>query len=449
MEDQYIIAIPSYKRSSLLNARTLKTLHDLGIPASKIHVFVVEEDKETYETELNREWYGKIVVGVPTIVAQRQFIVDYFTEGQWIISLDDDIESLDLSLTEFKTADEFFRKAFATCVEEEAYLWGIYPVFNEYFRKDRQPVTTSISFVVGAFYGFINRHDDDLKTHLAKNKEDVERSILYYLKDKKIIRFNRIGFKTKYYGSDGGGLGNKKSRLETNKADAVALNETYPDLTRIKIRKDGMYEIVLRPAPPKRVRKPKKATMEIPPLADAVEVDEFPDETVEPDTLRVLPPLPESETAKLLELVKKRQVPKQSQGRGRSTTFGEHRSMTLGLIKGRVTRRYELSYNSKRMPDLYDEVVRVGKLICPFEFQAIHVNHNVQCPRHIDGNNAGKSVIISIGEYEGGSLHVENYGEFITKNHPMVFDGGKNYHWNDPITSGDKYSFVYFSSSNV
>jgi hypothetical protein len=415
-------------------------------------VFIVAEEEEAYATDLNPEWYGSLVVGVKGLVAQRQFITDHHPTGTHIISLDDDIEGLDLSLTAYQTADEFFKDAFNTCEKEKAFLWSVYPVFNPYFRKERKPVTTDISFAIGAFFGYICRpNDPELMTPLSPsgNKEDVERSIRFYLKDGKVVRFNRIGFKTKYYGADGGGLGTFKDRVETMKENAIALNEAFPDFTRIKVRKNGMYEVVLRPAPPKRVRKPKKTPMEIPPLADAVEVDEFPDETVEPDTLRVLPPLPESETAKLLELVKMRQVPKQSQGRGRSTTFGEHRSMTLGLIKGRVTRRYELSYNSKRMPELYDEVVRVGKLICPFEFQAIHVNHNVQCPRHIDGNNAGKSVIISIGEYEGGSLHVENYGEFITKNHPLLFDGGKNYHWNDPITSGDKYSFVYFSSSNV
>lgn len=443
--ENYTICIPSYRRSAICNSKTLKTLHDLGVSKDKIKVFIVAEEEEAYATELTPEWYGSLVVGVKGLVHQRNFITDYHPAGTYIVSLDDDIEGLDLSLTDFKTADEFFHEAFRTCVKENAFLWSVYPVFNAYFRKERKPVTTDISYAIGAFYGYINRpNDPSLMTplSLSGNKEDVERSIRYYLKDGKVVRFNRIGFKTKYYGADGGGLGTFKDRVENMKENAIALNDAFPDLTRIKVRKTGMYEIVLRPAPPKRVRKPKVAkpteeeniVLPVAPVAD---------ETDEPVWL------PEyTDTSVLLDMLSKVALPKQGGGRGRSKTFGEHRSMTLGYIKGRITRKYGLSYYSKRMPKIYEEVCRIGKEICPFEFSAIHVNHNVQCPRHIDGNNAGRSVIISIGDYEGGSLHIEGKGEFVTKNRPLVFDGGKNYHWNDPITSGNKYSFVFFSSSN-
>lgn len=445
---EYIICIPSYRRSAICNNRTLKTLQELGIPSSKIFVFIVEEDKEAYETDLNPQLYDKLVFGVKGLVNQRKFIRSYFGEGTKIVSMDDDVDSLDLSLTEFKTADEFILNAFETCENEKAFLWGIYPVFNAYFRKERKPVTTEISYIVGAFFGFINRRDADLETTICSNgqKEDVETSIRYYLKDKKVVRFNRIGFKTKYYGTDGGGLGTFKERLEKMKENAVLLNETFPDITRIKVRKNGMTEIVLRSAPPKRARKPK-AKPTIVPLDDAISYEELPplDETDEPVWLS---PLEESETANLFDMLSKVKVPIMSGGRGRSKTFGDHRSMTLGFIKGRVTRKYELSYNSKRMPKIYEEVCRIGKLICPFEFSAIHLNHNVQCPRHIDGNNAGKSVIISIGDYTGGSLFIEGKGEFVTKNKPLIFDGGKFYHWNAPIVSGNKYSLVFFTSSN-
>jgi hypothetical protein len=435
---EYTICIPSYRRSEICNERTLKTLHELGISKDKIKVFIIEEEREIYEKDLNPEYYGALIVGVKGLVAQRQFITDYHAEGTHIISLDDDVESLDLSLTDYQSADEFFKKAFETCIQENAFIWGIYPVFNEYFRKERKAITTEISFVVGAFYGYINRLDDDLKIRLAKNKDDVERSIRYYLKDGKVIRFNKIGFKTKYYGNDGGGLGNMKSRMKIMEEDAHALNAEFPNNTRIKVRKNGMYEIVLRSALPKRIRKTKP-----PPSLEPKESEE----SEEPIWL------PEfADTSNLFEMLSKIIVPMKCSGSGRSKTFGKHRSMTLGYIKARVSRKYDLSYSSKKFPKIYEEVCRIGKLICPFEFTAIHVNHNVQCPRHIDGNNAGKSVLISFGDYEGGSLFIEktpaDKGEFITKNKPLMFDGGKHYHWNSPITSGNKYSLIFFCSSN-
>lgn len=130
---------------------------------------------------------------------------------------------------------------------------------------------------------------------------------------------------------------------------------------------------------------------------------------------------------------------------GRAATFGPHRAMTLGMIRARRTRQYGLSANSKKYPQLYEAIMELGRKICPIEFTAIHVNHNVVCPRHLDGNNVGQSVILSMGDYDGCRLMVEGYGEYDTLNHPLLFDGSKAYHWNTPLTRGNKYSLVFFN----
>jgi hypothetical protein len=430
----YKICIPSYKRSTICNNKTLKTLHELGISKNNIFVFVVAEELDQYKIDLNPDWYEELIVGEKGLVAQRQFITDYFPAWTYIISLDDDIEGLDLSLTDFTSADDFFNYAFAKCEEQDAFLWSVYPVFNPWFRKERKHMTTNLSFCIGAFYGYINRpFDETLMTPLSPsgNKEDVERSIRYYLKDGKVVRFNRVGFKTKYYGTDGGGLGTFKDRLELMKQNAIKLNEAFPDLTRIKIRKNGMYEIVLK----SKVERKRK--MEI---KEEIKID--------PD-IEWLPEVTEEELATLYFMLTNTTIPKLSNKMGRAVTFGVHRSMTLGYVKGRISRKLNLSLYSKKYPYLYDEVVRLGKKICPFEFSAVHINYNVCCPRHIDGNNTGKSMIISLGEYTGGRLFIEGKGEFNTQNHPLIFDGAKHYHWNAPITSGDKYSLVFFSHQKI
>jgi hypothetical protein len=129
---------------------------------------------------------------------------------------------------------------------------------------------------------------------------------------------------------------------------------------------------------------------------------------------------------------------------GRAASFGPHRAMTLGMIKARGTKHYGLSSYSKKYPELYDAVVRFGQKICPIPFSAIHINHNVVCPRHIDGNNVGDSVIVSLGDYEGGKLFIEGHGEFDTNCRPLLFNGSKCFHWNTPILGGNKYSLVFF-----
>ena len=69
----YIIAIPSYKRPETIKTKTLSLLNAHNIPKDKITIFVANEDEyNEYQESLNNEY--KIVVGVPTIGEQRNFI---------------------------------------------------------------------------------------------------------------------------------------------------------------------------------------------------------------------------------------------------------------------------------------------------------------------------------------------------------------------------------------
>ena len=233
----YSIVIPSYRRAKLLQ-KTLLTLDKNNISKECIHVFVVEEELELYRQTLDSY---KIIVGVHGLTQQRQFMEDYFPEGHHIVSMDDDIESIDLSLTSFTSLDQFIRHAFEVCLQKGSYLWGVYPVFNPFFR--RHDIEYGLHFIVGSFYGVINRHGivPSLESYC---KEDVERTILYYLKDGNVVRFSRVGFKTKYYGI--GGLGNFKSRLEVSKLAANYLQQHYPTLGKMWIRKNGMAEFKLK-----------------------------------------------------------------------------------------------------------------------------------------------------------------------------------------------------------
>lgn len=430
----YSIAIPSYKRSTICNNKTLKTLFNLGIPKSKINVFIVEEDLANYQNDLNPDYYNEIIIGVKGLVQQRQFIYEYYPAGTHLINLDDDVESLDLSMTEYATADEFFAKAFQLCVEENCFIWGVYPVYNPFFRQNRTAVTTNLNYIIGAFFGIIIREldNDDLKLTITNegNKEDIERSILYYLKDGKTLRFNKIGFKTKYYGTDGGGLGVFKDRLEIMKTNSIAINNRYPNITKIKIRKNGMYEIVF---------KQKKALPSSIPLSVYI-----PDET---DTPIYLPELNDPDDyLEVYNLLCDTTITKQTGASSRARTFGDYRSIVLGYIKGRATKKYDLSFETKKRPKLYQAVLELGKKICPFEFETIQINHNVVCPRHVDGGNVGKSLIVSMGDYEGCELIIEPFGNYNTNCRPLIFDGNKFYHHNTPLISGDKYSLVFYTN---
>lgn len=242
----YKIAIPSYKRSLLCNNQTLKMLNENKINPSLIYVFVIEQELDDYATNLNPTWYNAIVVGQKGIGNQRQFIRDYFNDGEYVISLDDDIKSVDLSLTEYVKLDDFFNDAFIECVKQKSFIWGVYPVDNKFYREKQKPLSNCLNFIVGAFYGFINRPKcNQLCLHVGDEKEDIEQSILYFKKDGIVLRFNRIGFKTKYYNSVGG-LGGLKDRIYDAKINAEIIEAMYPNYGKIKVRKNGVYEFTLK-----------------------------------------------------------------------------------------------------------------------------------------------------------------------------------------------------------
>ena len=124
--------------------------------------------------------------------------------------------------------------------------------------------------------------------------------------------------------------------------------------------------------------------------------------------------------------------------------FPKHRADTFGLVKKRFTNKVGLSSISIKHPHIYEELQRIGRAIEPsFQFTSIHVNHNVTCPKHVDSNNVGRSLIVGFGKYTGGQLVVED--EVIdTFCNPVIFDGSQKTHWNLPHI-GDKYSLVFYN----
>jgi hypothetical protein len=239
------IAIPTYKRHDILERKTLSTLERGGISPSQIFIFVANEaEKKLYEAIPSTK-YHKIIVGKLGITNQRIFIKHYFPEGSYVVSIDDDIEGVyqlaGNSMKEIKVKP-FFEKALKELKKEKKFMWGIYPAFNVYFMKLVKKKSTGLSFIIGALHGYIVRYDKSLEPNtLSEGKEDYEQSILYYLKDGGVLRFNNVSIKTNFLAK--GGLG--ENRVERNKKSAKYLQRTYPKLVSIFHRINGMTEIRL------------------------------------------------------------------------------------------------------------------------------------------------------------------------------------------------------------
>ena len=263
----YIIAIPSYKRHDIIQQKTLKLLHNHNISRSRIYIFVAnQEEYNIYINNIPINLYNSIIIGKIGLKDQRNYISKYFPENTNIVQMDDDLDDI-VQLYQNKITstlkqkynsktikkiinytksipnlDLFIKQAFKLCKAKKSYLWGVYPLDNAYFMTPT--ITTELKFIVGPFWGCINRHDNDLQLTISE-KENSQRTLQYYTKDGIVIRFNNIGVSTKYYKNKGGMQAESKNRSLEAKKSAEYLHKLYPKLTKITYRKNGFPEIKL------------------------------------------------------------------------------------------------------------------------------------------------------------------------------------------------------------
>jgi hypothetical protein len=245
----YVVAIPTYNRYDVLEHKTLKTLMEGGVNKNRIYLFVANQEQyRFYEETIPKSMYKAIVIGKKGITNQRIFIANYFDEGQYVISMDDDVEEFQMlrgdKLVKLGNVAGFFENAYKLLKTNKLYIWGIYPVRNPFFMYNE--ITMDLRFLIGVTFGFITRHDRRLRPSInAETKEDYEQTILYYKMDGGVLRFNNITAKTKFNAP--GGLGT--DRYDRNKSAAEYLFKTYPDIITVFQRKNGTHEVKLKKLP--------------------------------------------------------------------------------------------------------------------------------------------------------------------------------------------------------
>ena len=126
--------------------------------------------------------------------------------------------------------------------------------------------------------------------------------------------------------------------------------------------------------------------------------------------------------------------------------FPKHRCLTFGVVKRRFSGIVTDSVSNTKYPIIYNELIHLAKQLNPdFKFNSIHINHNLVCPQHKDSKNIGDSMIVSIGDYTGCKLVVNDE---IRDTHysPVIFNGSILEHYNTDDLVGNKYSIVYYNS---
>lgn len=230
-------------------------LNKHGINKDLIYIFVDECEIDEYSNCLNHNHYNQIIKGGKGILKQVEAVEAFFPIGTHILRIDDDIDEIIFDTSGFLgiPLDDFIKLAFSVCIENKAFIWGLYPVNNQFFMLNNPEINFNLSYICGNFYGFINRNIDELKlTTTVKtngNKEDVERTLRYWTCDGIIVRFDRITTKTKYYGTDGGGLGRFNDRLEPMKKATINLLSEFNEFGSLYTKSCGMTEFKFKKTP--------------------------------------------------------------------------------------------------------------------------------------------------------------------------------------------------------
>lgn len=243
MNLDYKIVIPSYKRAEQIKNKTLFFLNKHNIPTNKIYIFVANfEERDLYINALPVKYHKRIIIGLKGILNQRNYIIDYFKEGEYILSIDDDITDISVLQPKNKKIELFsflnlIKYSYKLLLENNAYMWGFNRDSNILFKKNK--ITTNFCLILAGCYGFINRKN--IKNKIEDDtREDVERSILYFKRDKILICHSNLILETKYF-NEGGILADITKEERLNRADLIVEQymNLYPDFIKCK-KKNGI-----------------------------------------------------------------------------------------------------------------------------------------------------------------------------------------------------------------
>ena len=176
-------------------------------------------------------------VGVHGLANQRVFISRSFPENARIVLLDDDIDNLKICKErrgQFAVCDstggllrQFVTRGFEMC--KTWYIFGPNCCTSEECMHP-QRVSRCAGLVSGSLFGYVNRHA--ARYHPATAQcEDQERSILHYISDKIVLRFQMIRVQTACL-RNRGGLNSEGDRTELLKRAAKRLARLWPELGR-------------------------------------------------------------------------------------------------------------------------------------------------------------------------------------------------------------------------
>jgi hypothetical protein len=185
-----IICIPTLNKPGAL---TSLELANKIVGEENVYVFFHDEtDMKAYKK--NYIIKNAVVTGLPRgIAAQRNAILNQFPEDTEMVMMDDDIKNFLrlrgtelVAITPEQSLNEL-QNCFQTLKNNQAKLFGLYPIKNPFYMSPR---INNKGFIIGTVMGIINnplRFDENLHT-----KEDYDYTLQNIRVYKKVARFDYL-----------------------------------------------------------------------------------------------------------------------------------------------------------------------------------------------------------------------------------------------------------------
>ncbi len=246
----YKICIPTFNRPKILRERTVDLLRRTNgyFLLHKVILFFENEEQvslylDAFEDEWWKKWISsrKVITNTEGIGAKRNFIRKYAKDEKLVnvFCIDDDIDEFYFFEDPVQDLDDFLQTAFKETKKKKLNCWGVSAFHNPFYLKDN--TTTNLKYICGAFYGFIVDQDKPVLQTSYNHYEDFEFSILHFIRDGGVLRYNGYAIKTKYFGE--GGINQSYGGLENRKKDMKEAGERfvseYPNYSRLIEKKYG------------------------------------------------------------------------------------------------------------------------------------------------------------------------------------------------------------------
>ena len=245
---QYSIAIPSHKRAELLCKKTLNFLKSSEFPIENIYLFINPPEVSEYTDVLLKfhpDYLPQIIEGGAGTTGQRQKIEEYFF-GKKVLCIDDDVKNLKM-LHPLPLVD-LIHKCFEIAERENCSLWGFQPTDNKLWLTDSADV--GLKYCIGAMFGMHCRYKLNYDLDLM---EDFHRTLEYFKRDGRVLRFNSIGIATTYFGK--GGL----EDFRKGNSQLIAATEFHnknPTLCRLRVRDGKPPDVCIKSQIQKKIPHP-------------------------------------------------------------------------------------------------------------------------------------------------------------------------------------------------